>query len=244
MNTTYLKYEFKRLLRNKRFFIFSLIFPLVLFLVIGGANKNQTIDIGSTSIRFILYYMVGMAGYGAMMASIGGGARIAAERQVGWNRQLRLTPLRVPTYFGAKILTSYFMALLSIAVLFLCGLAFGVHVPFSRWAAMIGLILIGLLPFVALGVALGHLMTVDSMGPALGGGAALFALLGGMWFPITTGALKKIGEFVPSYWIAQADRIGIGQNAWGIKGWVVVLAWTVGLTMIAAWAYRRDTRKV
>ena len=37
--------------------------------------------------------MVSMAGFGAMIAAIAGGARIAAERSVGWNRQLRLTPL-------------------------------------------------------------------------------------------------------------------------------------------------------
>ncbi len=244
MNATYLKYEFVRLLRNKRFFIFSLIFPLVLFLVIGGANKNQTVDFGSTTIKFALYYMVGMAGYGAMMASIAGGARIAAERSVGWNRQLRLTPLTVRAYFTAKIVTSYFMAVVSIAALFIAGLAFGVHVPVGQWAGMIGLILVGLLPFIALGIALGHLLTVDSMGPALGGGAALFALLGGMWFPVSDGVLKSIGEFVPSYWIAQADRVGVGQEAWGAKGWAVVAGWTIVLTAVAAWTYRRDTQRV
>lgn len=244
MNVTYFRYEFKRLLRNRRFFFFSLIFPLVLFLVIGGANKNTKIPFGGVEIRFILFYMVGMAGYGAMMACIGGGARIAAERSVGWNRQLRLTPLKVSTYFGAKILSSYFMALVSIAVLFLVGLAFGVHVPIERWAAMIALILIGLLPFVAIGIVLGHLLTVDSMGPALGGGAALLALLGGMWFPVTNGALKTIGEYVPSYWIAQACRIGVGQTAWSAKGWLVVAVWTVGGGLLAAWAYRRDTQRV
>ena len=162
MNATYLRYEFLRLWRNKRFFFFSLVFPLILFLVFGVSNKNANVAFGSVTLKFILFYMVGMAGYGAMMAAISGGARIAAERQVGWNRQLRLTPLRVPTYFAAKILTSYVMALISIAVLFLAGLIFGVHVPVSRWAEMIGLILVGLLPFIAIGIIIGHLLTVDS----------------------------------------------------------------------------------
>ena len=34
---------------------------------------------------------------------------------------------------------------------------------------MTALILIGLLPFAALGILLGHLLTVDSVGPAMGG---------------------------------------------------------------------------
>lgn len=245
MNATYFKYEFLRLWRNKRFFFFSLVLPLVLFLVFGLSNRNADVEFGSVTLKFILFYMVGMAGYGAMMASISGGARIASERSVGWNRQLRLTPLRVPTYFGAKILTSYVMALLSIAVLFLAGFIFGVHVPIGRWGEMIGLILIGLLPFIAIGIIIGHLLTVDSLGPALGGGAALFALLGGMWFPFTDGsALQKIGEYVPSYWIAQAARVGVGAGAWPAKGWLVIAAWTVVMGIVAAQAYQRDTKRV
>jgi ABC-2 type transport system permease protein len=245
MNTTYFKYEFLRLLRNKRFFFFSLVFPLVLFLIFGVANKDADVKFGTVTIKFLLFYMVGMAGYGAMMATLAGGARIAAERSVGWNRQLRLTPLRVPTYFAAKILSSYFMALVSIAVLFVAGLAFGVHVPFGRWAEMVGLILVGLLPFVGIGIVLGHLLTADSMGPALGGGAALFALLGGMWFPFESGsALQKIGEYIPSYWISQAARVGVGASAWSAKGWLVVAAWAVAAAIAASRAYQRDTQRV
>ena len=41
VNTTYVRYELLRLIRNKRFFIFSLIFPLALFLVIAGSNRHQ-----------------------------------------------------------------------------------------------------------------------------------------------------------------------------------------------------------
>jgi ABC-2 type transport system permease protein len=245
MNTTYFKYEFLRLFRNKRFFFFSLVFPLVLFIVFGVANKNQVVTFGTVQLRFILFYMVGMAGYGAMMSAIAGGARIAAERSVGWNRQLRLTPLGVPTYFAAKILSSYVMALISIAVLFLVGLLFGVHVPVGRWGEMVGLILIGLLPFVGIGIVIGHLLTVDSMGPALGGGAALFALLGGMWFPFDNGsALQKIGEYIPSYWISQAARVGVGAGAWPVKGWLVIAVWTVVAALAAARAYQRDTQRV
>jgi ABC-2 type transport system permease protein len=245
MNPTYFKYEFLRLGRNKRFFFFTLVFPFVLFLVFGVANKNVNVHFGSVTLKFILFYMVGMAGYGAMMASITGGARISAERSVGWNRQLRLTPLRVPTYFAAKILTSYVMALISIAVLFVSGLAFGVHVPLGRWAEMIGLILVGLLPFVAIGIIIGHLLTPDSIGPALGGGASLFALLGGMWFPFDNGStLQKIGEYVPSYWISQAARVGVGASGWTAKGCLVVAAWTVVMAVLAARAYQRDTKRV
>ena len=41
--------------------------------------------------------------------------------------------------------------------------------PAGNWLEMTGLILVGLLPFAALGIALGHLLNVDSIGPAMGG---------------------------------------------------------------------------
>ena len=246
VNTTYLRYEMLRLFRNKRAFIFSLGFPLALFLVIGGTNRDQILDLGTFSVKFVLYYMVSMAGYGAMIAAISGGARIAAERATGWNRQLRLTPLPVSVYFRTKVITAYIMSGASIALLYAAGLAFGVRIDsIGRWLGMTALILIGVLPFVALGIAVGHLLTTDSMGPAVGGGSAFFGFLGGMWFPLpATGLLRQIGELVPSFWITQASHIGIGGSYWPLKGWVVIVVWSVAMSLWAAWAYRRDTKRV
>ena len=218
-HVVYARYELLRLWRNKRFFIFSLGFPLVLFLVIGGSNKGTSIDLpGGVKIDFLLYYMVGMAGYGAMIAAISGGARIAAERSVGWNRQLRLTPLSPRAYLRTKVLTAYLMSVLSIVLLFAAGIAYGVRIsPFDRWLAMTGLMLVALAPFIALGVLVGHLLPIDSIGPALGGGSAFFGFLGGQWFPLpNSGFLHYLGEGIPSYWLTQASRIGIGGTAWGV----------------------------
>ena len=245
MNITYLRYELIRLLRNKRFFIFSLAFPLALYLAVAGGNKHVSISLGGDKLKFPLYYMISMAGYGAMIAAIAGGARIAAERSAGWNRQLRLTPLRPRVYFRAKVLTSYLMALVSIALLYCAGLSYGVSVhPFGRWVGMTALILVGLAPFIALGILAGHLLTVDSMGPALGGGSAFFGFLGEQWTPLPNhGVLHHISQGVPSYWLTQAGRIGIGGHGWGTLAWTVVAAWTVGAAGLAMWAYRRDTQR-
>jgi ABC-2 type transport system permease protein len=39
---------------------------------------------------------------------------------------------------------------------------------------MTGLILVGLVPFAGLGIVMGHRLTSDSIGPAMGGTTALF----------------------------------------------------------------------
>lgn len=243
MNATYLKYETLRIFRNKQNFIFSLIFPLVLFYVIVGTNKNAP-DLDG--ISFATYYMAGMIGFGTMGAVIAGGARIAIERDVGWNRQLRITPLSPRSYFRTKLLTAYLMAAISIVLIYGAGMSLGVHMPVTKWLAMTGLILIGLIPFAALGVMLGHLISGDAMGPAMGGGMSLFALLGGSWFPIggSSGFMHDLVRLIPSFWLVQAGKSSVpGGQAWTIEGWIVIAVWSVLLAAGAIWAYRRDTKR-
>jgi ABC-2 type transport system permease protein len=109
---------------------------------------------------------------------------------------------------------------------------------------MTGLILVGLVPFIALGVLMGHLLTTDSIGPAMGGTTALLSLLGGVWFPINSGTMHDIAEALPSYWLVQASHVSIGGDGWGSRGWFIVAAWTVVLTVLAARVYQRDTQRV
>jgi ABC-2 type transport system permease protein len=242
MRSLYLRYEVLRTVRNRRFLVFSLGFPLVLFLFIAGSNRNAHLD----GISFPLYYMTGMAAWGTMTAVISSGARIAAERQVGWTRQMRITPLTTTAYFRAKVLCGYLMALLSMAVLYLAGTSMGVRLSAAEWLTMTALLLIGLVPFAVLGVMLGHLLSVDSMGPAMGGITTLFALLGGAWGPLATGGVfLSIVKCLPSYWLVQAAKTALGSSGSPpAEAWFVIGAWTVGLAFIAARVYRRDTARV
>ena len=240
----YTRFELLRTLRNRRFFLLSLGFPLILYFMIVSPNRHVH-NFDGSGISFALYYMVGLASFGTMSAMLSSGARIAAERAVGWNRQLRISPLSTRSYFRAKVVTGYMMALISLLALYLAGTSLGVRLGASEWLEMTGLILVGLIPFAALGILLGHLLTPDSIGPAMGGGISLLALLGGTWFPITgQGFLHDIVQLIPSYWLVQASHVAIGGHAWPAKGWIVMIAWTVVLSVLAARAYRRDTGRV
>ena len=129
-------------------------------------------------------------------------------------------------------------------LLYISGRSLGVSLAADKWLEMTGLIIVGLIPFAALGIVLGHMLTVDSIGPALGGTVSLLALISGTWFPVTSGFLHDLGQFLPSYWLVQAGRVALGGSAWGAKGWAVVLGWSVVLGVLAAWAYARDTGRV
>jgi ABC-2 type transport system permease protein len=240
-SATYTRYELLRTFRSRRFFIFSLGFPLVLYFLIALPNRNVH-DLSNSGISAPLYFMIGLTAFGTMNAMLSAGARIAGERAVGWNRQLRITPLPTRVYFRTKIVTGYLMAATTMVLLFASGSALGVRLSGGEWLKMVGLMLVGLIPFAALGILMGHLLTVDSIGPAMGGTTALLSLLGGVWFPISShGAVHDIAEALPSYWLVQASHVAVGGAGWGSTGWIVVAVWTVIAARLAGRAFRRDT---
>jgi ABC-2 type transport system permease protein len=246
---TYTRFEMLRLVRNRQNMIFSLGFPIVMFFLLAGPNKDNHNFGGDENTHTGLfapqYYMIGLLAFGAMVAVLSSGARIAAERTVGWNRLMRLTPLRPGAYLRTKILTGYLMAGIGLVLLYAAGIALGVRMPFADWLAMTGLVLVALIPFAALGIGMGHVLNDDAAGPAMGGGVSLFAFLGGSWFPILgDGAFVQFCKLLPSYWLVQAGHIGLGSgNSWGVEAWLVIAVWSAAGIIFAMWAYRRDTRR-
>lgn len=240
----YTRFELVRTFRNRRMLAFALGFPLILYFVIAAPNRHEQ-NFNGSGISIPLYYMVGLVAFGGMTALISSGARIAIERTDGWTRQLRITPLRTTAYFRAKVVTGYAAAGVTIIVLYAAGVSLGVSLSAGRWLEMTGLVLVAFVPFAALGILLGHLVTADSLGPAVGGLTSLLALVSGTWFPLGShGFLHDIAQFLPSYWLVQASHVALGSHPWTAGGWIVVAAWTCLLAILARFGYLRDTARV
>lgn len=244
--TAYLKFETLRSVRNRQAFIFAVVLPVLMYVLLAGGNRNEH-NFGNVPGLFApQYYMVSLLGYGAMIAVVSTGARIAAERTIGWNRQLRITPLTTRTYLGAKVAIGYLFAVTSMGLLYVLGASYGVRLSAGTWLLMSLLVLIALIPFAAFGIALGHLINVDAVGPAIGVGAFLLGFLGGVWYPIVgSGWFPTFCKLLPSYWLVQAGYVGLGasHNPWGIEGWFVIAFWSLAASAFAMWAYRRDTKR-
>lgn len=243
MNTTYLRYEMLRLVRNRQAAIFSVAVPMIVFIIVAASSgTHTTIAPGITVAR---YYFASMIAFGTLSAVLAGGARIAVEREVGWNRQLRLTPLPPGTYLRTKVASSYLLAIGVVVLLTIAALILGVDLHLADWGATFGLVIVALIPFAALGIAFGHLISSDAMGPVIGIGTSLFAIVGGAYFPIggDSGVGHDLVRAIPSFWLVQAGKIGVGGQSWTVWAWVVVAAWTAVCVALAIWAYRRDTRR-
>src|SRR4051794_41236384 len=122
MNRDYLIFDIRRTLRNRRVLIFSILMPLVLFLIFGLTIPQDADEAG---ISAIAYVMVSMAMFGSMSAAMSSGGVIAAERDGGWNRTLRLTPLKPQAYVVNKVILSLLLAGPPLLGVFVVGLTFG-----------------------------------------------------------------------------------------------------------------------
>jgi ABC-2 type transport system permease protein len=240
--TGYLRYELLRVVRNRQFFIFAVAFPVVLYFLIAGPNRDVK-DFLGTGLPAPLYYMVGLAAFGTMSVMLSTGTRIAAERDNGWTRLLRTTPLSSASYLVAKLATAYLTVMVTILLLFVAGIVLGVRLPALEWVWMTALMLIALIPFAALGVFIGHLLRSDAVGAAVGILTGVLAFVGGAWFPIGEGVLYQIARLLPSYWLVQASRVALGGAGWSALGWAVVAFWSVVLSLLATRAFLRDTRR-
>ena len=214
------KAELMRLLRNRRYFIFTLAFPVVLYLLLGRQVTGT-----ANGVAFAAYYMVAMATFGAFSGALNGNAqRISQEKKEGWIRQLRLTPLPPNAYVVSKVLVSMATTVPSIVIVLLLGRFYGnVHLPAWEWPVIAVTVWFGSTIFAALAVAIGYRFAPEQVQPVTFVIFFVFAILGGLWFPLG-GFLGKVGRFTPTY-----EAVKIGTDV--IQGATVPAGLPIGLVV-------------
>lgn len=244
-NLTILGLEVRRLLRNRRTVLFTMVLPVVFFLLFGlnRSYAGQPDGRGNVSA----FIMVSMALYGAVLATTSGGAMVSIERAAGWSRQLRLTPLSSPAYIAVKMLTALVLGLGSVLAVYLVGLLTGkASMPVGLWIATGLSVWVGSLLFAAFGLFMGYLLPTENVMQLLSFALVLFAFGGGLFVPLSQfpRALQTVAELTPLYGLNQlvhAPLVGASSPlAWAIN----VLAWLALFVGGAVWRFRRDTARV
>ena len=233
------KAEVLRIRRNKRYLIFTVALPVMFYLIFA---KSTTSAYG---IGFKAFYMVGMASFGAFSGAFNNNAiRISQERKDGWIRQLRLTPLPANAYVVAKIIASLATTVPSIVIVFLLGRFYGgVQLPAWQWIVVAVTIWFGTLIFAALAVAVGYRFDPDSVQPIAIVIYFFFSIFGGLWFPLS-GALKKFGEFTPTYQLVRISTDVIGRGSTSVSYVIGILVWFAVFLGLAVLAVRATAETV
>jgi ABC-2 type transport system permease protein len=243
LNTTVLRIELKRMLRNRRTVIFTLVFPAALFFAFGsGADWNQSVGHGNVAA----YVMTSMALYGAALTAASGGAMVAMERALGWSRQLRLTPLSPTAYILMKALLALVLGAVAIAVVNLAGVFQAKpSMPTHVWLECAVLTLLCTMVFAALGVFVGYLVPGENAMQILGPGLALMSFLGNVFIPIDdhTSLIWHIAQWTPMFGVAEITRAPLtGELPWYAV--VNAIGWLTVFVLGAAWRMSKDTARV
>ncbi|MFJ9841032.1 ABC transporter permease [Kitasatospora sp. NPDC101155] len=238
--TTLIKLEVLRTLRNRRYLLFTIAYPALMYFFFIHAYSSDKLA-GGLPVK--TYFMVSMATFGAVGAVLSGSAqRISLERKSGWTRQLRLTALPGRAYTLGKIGASAVTTLPAILVVFAVGATQGVSLSATQWIGLAAALWLGSFVFAALGVALGYAAAPDSVQTIVMITYMLMSLFGGTWFPVS-GSLEKYARFNPVYLynkLAAFTQPGHSLDTVAVAG---LAAFLVVFVTAAAALYRRDTRQ-
>jgi ABC-2 type transport system permease protein len=242
-NTTILRIELKRMLRNRRTIIFALVFPTLMFFVFGSGDQGaEKVGEGNVSA----YVMVSMALYGGALIAASTGAGVAVERALGWSRQLRLTPLNPAVYILVKAFVALVMGALAIAAVNIMGKFKGTpQMPTDTWIWCAVTTLACVMTFAALGVFAGYLVPGENVMQILGPGMALLSFLGGLFIPLNQygDVVRHIAYWTPMYGVSEVARAPLTHE---LPWYAVVnaLAWLALFVLGAAWRMSKDTARV
>jgi ABC-2 type transport system permease protein len=243
-NLTMLGIELRRILRNRRAMIFTLIMPVILYLIIGTNSQYTDDRAGSGNVS--AYILISMAAYGAVLAATSGGAMVAAERALGWSRQLRLTPLSPVAYVLVKAIVALFLGLGSVLAVNVVGVLNGkAEMPTHVWIAAALIAWLGSIVFGAFGLFMGYLLPSENVMQVLGPVLAGLAALGGLWFPIKSGTvLAHISACTPIYGLANLARWPLYGGAPHLVWILNLVGWLTVFVAGAAWRMSKDTARV
>jgi ABC-type multidrug transport system ATPase subunit len=242
--TGFLRLELARSFRDPRYLVLAIAAPVGFYLLFAGIFTGRGTSEGQLPAQVEI--MVAMATFGAMWGALSATApRLARDRESGWLRALKVTPLTAGRVLAARIVAGVAVALPAIAAVAVTAvLAHHVRLDAWQWAACLGLLWAGTLPFVALGIAIG-LLTSSTTAYALTT-ALYFALaaLGGLWVPPAqfSPALRHLAATLPSYNLADLGWSVAGGSAPSLRTGLILAGWTIGLTALALAAGLRRPR--
>lgn len=236
------RHEFLKLIRIPIFAVSTIALPVMFYVLFGVAfGGGEAGDVGATTYMMATYGTFGVIG----AALFGFGVSVALERGQGWMRLKRVSPMPPQAYFVAKVVMAATVSALIIAALFVLGATLGgVRMPATQWISLALVLILGALPFSAMGLAFGYLVGPNSAPAMLNLFYLPMAFASGLWIPIhqLPAFVQGIAPALPPYHFAQLALGTVGAAEGGSPALHAgsLLAFTALFLMVAAWGFRRD----
>jgi ABC-2 type transport system permease protein len=251
---TRVQVELKEFFRQRESVVFTLAFPVLLLLALGA---GLTYQIGA-GVSFPQYFMAGVISAGIVGASLQNLAiHIAGERSDGTLKSLAGTPMPKSAYFAGKVVQVLVVAVATIALLLLVGLAvFHIHLPTGEeWVTFAWVSVLGAAACTLLGITVSTLCRNSRSASATVTPIALaLEFVSGVFMPFDRFPqwLQDIASVFPVRWMAQGLRSVFLPDALAARepahGWelgrvaAVLAAWCVVGLLLCVRTFRWQDR--
>ncbi len=197
----------------------------------------QAEPVESSSLKYIDFLVPGLLAMAlAQSAVFAIAGTLVAYRELGIFRRLKVTPLPLQEFAFARLVAMLVLALAQTVVLLAVGrLMFGVHLGLN-FAALVPLVALGSLCFIAIGLFVGAVSRNQETAAALANVITLpMVFLAGVFFPLTQAPawLQTVSRFLPLTYLADGLRdVAIRGHSFGST--LTALAVLAGVTVVVS----------
>jgi ABC-2 type transport system permease protein len=230
--------------RSREAAVFTFIFPLLLFVLLGSVYSGRIYGVPASQAL-----LAALLAYGcAMVAFAGLAITLTLRREQAILKRLRATPLSPVVYIGSVLTSTLLVFAAESVALFLLGRAvFGTPFP-ARVGSVALVVVLGAVCFAAMGVGLSGLIRSGE-----GSSAVVNLIVLPMSF--LTGAfgpthhyprfLRAVGDVLPlKYLVDLSNAVYLHKHSFWSQGTAigVLVAWGVAGVAVAAFKFRWEPR--
>jgi ABC-2 type transport system permease protein len=229
-----IRFEFIKSLRTPAFAVPTLFFPIMFYLLFGIFLGSMRGNSNQAAYLFATYGVFGAMGPGLF----GFGVSLAIEREQGLLTLKQALPQPPGAYLLARaVMSMLFVAIISLMLTLMAVLVGDVPLTFSQGARLFVIDVLGALPFCAIGMYLGALVS-GAASPAIVNLIFLpMAFLSGLWLPLQfmPKFLVETAPIWPAYHLGQMALDTVGAPSQGsLSVHIAVLVGTTALFFLLA----------
>jgi ABC-2 type transport system permease protein len=231
--------------RSRESAVFTFIFPLMLFLLLGSVYSGRIYGVPASQAL-----LAALLAYGCVMVAFAGLAiTLVIRRESALLKRLRATPLPPATFVAALVVSTLVVFTIQVVAMFLLGRAvFGTPFP-HRVGSLVLIVVLGVACFAALGVGLsGVVRSAEGSSAVINLIVLPSAFLSGAFGPTQhyPAFLRDVGKVLPlKYLVDLTNAVYLHHHAfWSKPGAIGVLAaWGVAGLVLAALKFRWEPRE-
>lgn len=229
--------ELRGIIREPTALFFSILMPVGFFTLFVSIFGNLSAGSVSAGTRMLATFgTFGVLSVTLMNPGIG----VAQDREIGWLRAKQVSAVPVPVTLAAKVIAALPYAAGVMGAMTIAAMLTGsMQASAGELLRIVGVLLVGALPFALLGMAVGFQAGANASAAILNATLMPAAVVSGLWMPlyILPEFFGDIARFLPTYHLAQLAVAQLGGGE--VIGHALVLAAMTTVTgALAALSYR------